>query len=242
MVKIELLDFVAPLANRTQEPENWYTEPFTKRTGCKKPGQCGGDCNCGCPYNTMTEVERLPLIEEMAGIFPNEWLAFIISPAEDEEYEPIHGKLVAHSPQPDEVYDAVNAVLWNQHVYIYFNGNYEAMQASYGADGGQVATPVVKRAYSGPQPSSAEPVAPPEDLSELIYSALDQLYDSPKPAEAIRRLRLARVRAAQQGHGTLMTSLDVALDKLETPLPLIDEVIWQLEEALVDFETPLETV
>jgi hypothetical protein len=31
--------------------------------------------------------------------------------------------------------------------------------------------------------------------------------------------------------------LDTALVKLETPLPFVDEVIWQLEEALVDLET-----
>ena len=63
-------------AGRLAAPENWYAEPFTKRTACRTPGQCGGDCDCGCPYNTMTEIERLPLIEEIATIFPNEWLAF----------------------------------------------------------------------------------------------------------------------------------------------------------------------
>jgi hypothetical protein len=80
----------------------------------------------------MTEIEQLPLIEEIAKIFPDEWLAFIVSPEEDDDYEPIHGKLIAHGPDPDEVYDAVNAVLWNQHVYVFFNGNFEAMQTSYG--------------------------------------------------------------------------------------------------------------
>jgi hypothetical protein len=179
----------------------------------------------------MTEVDRLPLIEEMARIFPNEWLAFIISPAEDEEYEPIHGKLVAHSPHPGEIYDAVNTVLWNQHVYIYFNGDFETMQASYGPDWAHAA-PLIKRAYSGPQPASTVP----EALSDLIYSALDQLYHAPKINEAIRRLRLARVRAAQQSQPGLIAALDTALDKLETPLPFVDEVIWRLEEALVDLE------
>jgi hypothetical protein len=74
-------------------------------------------------------------------------------------------------------------------------------------------------------------------LLELTYSALDQLYDGPKISEAIRRLRLARVKAVQQNHSTLMTVLDTALDKLETPLPLIDEVIWQLEEVLAGLES-----
>jgi hypothetical protein len=184
----------------------------------------------------MTEVERLPLIEEIARIFPNEWLAFIISPAEDEEYEPRHGKLVAHSPNPDELYNAVNAVLWNQHVYIYFNGDFETMQASYGAQWDQTAAPIAKRAYSGPQPALAlNPL--PNSLLELIYSALDQLYDGPKVNEAIRRLRLARVKAASQANHSFLTVLDTALDKLETPLPFIDEVIWHLEEACADLET-----
>lgn len=234
LAKIELLDDFTPvLPGRTQEPENWYTEPFTKRTGCKTPGQCGGDCNCGCPYNTMTEVERLPLIEDIARIFPNEWLAFIISPTEDEEFEPLHGKLIAHSSNPDEVYDAANAVLWNQHLYIYFNGSFETMQSSYGSSWAQ-SKPVTKRAYSGPQPALAEPL--PEELGRLVTSALDQLYQTPRINEAIRRLRLARVRAAQQSQPALMAALDTALDKLERPLPFVDEVIWQLEEALVELE------
>lgn len=234
MAKIELLDDFTPvLPGRTQEPENWYTEPFTKRTGCKTPGQCGGDCDCGCPYNTMTEVERLPLIEDIARIFPNEWLAFIISPTEDEEFEPLHGKLIAHSSNPDEVYDAANAVLWNQHLYIYFNGNFETMEASYGL-GWTESTPVARRTHSGPQPAPAEPL--PEDLAQLVISALDQLYQTPHIHEAIRRLRLARVKAARQDQPALMAALDKALDKLETPLPFIDEVIWQLEETLVELE------
>lgn len=237
MTQIELLDLTLVSPDKPREPENWYAEPFTKRTGCKVPGQCGGDCNCGCPYNTMTEVERLPLIEEIAQIFPNEWLAFIISPAEDEEYQPLHGKLVAHSSHPDEIYNAVNAVLWNQHIYIYFNGDFETMQASYGPAWDQTPMPVAKRAYSGPQPIASSPNPPPDRLIELIYSALDQLYDRPQVNEAIRRLRLARVKAANQSNQALVAVLDKSLDKLETPLPLIDEVIWQLEEACADLET-----
>jgi len=117
---------------RLSGPENWYAEPFTKRAACRTPGQCGDNCDCGCPYNAMTDIEQLPLIEEVARIFPDEWLAFIISPEEDDDFEPIHGKLVAHSANPDEVYDAVNAVLWNQHVYVFFNGNFDSLKNSYG--------------------------------------------------------------------------------------------------------------
>lgn len=95
---------------------------------------------------------------------------------------------------------------------------------------------MAKRAYSGPQALPALP-STPQDLVELTYSALDQLYDGPKINEAIRRLRLARVKAVQQNQNNLMGALDTALDKLETPLPLIDEVIWQLEEVLADLES-----
>lgn len=184
----------------------------------------------------MTEVERLPLIEEIANIFPNEWLAFIISPEEDDDYAPTHGKLVAHSSNPDEIYDAVNTVLWNQHVYVYFNGDFEAMQSSYGQAWDQEPTSTIKRAYSGPKPITSLPSPPPDALADLIYSAVDQLYDPSKINEAIRRLRLARVRAANQAAHDLMAVVDVALDKLESPVPLIDEAVWHLEEALADLE------
>jgi hypothetical protein len=233
--QIELFEVTPAAPRKMREPENWYTEPFTKRHACQTPGQCGDDCDCGCPYNTMTDVERLPLIETIAQAFPNEWLAFIISPAEDEEYEPLHGKLVAHSPNPDEIYDAVNTVLWNQHVYVYFNGNFETLQSSYGD--GWLAEAVAKP----PQPAATLPAGHPlpTDLLELIYSAVDQLYSAPKINEAIRRLRLARMKAANPANPTLMAQLDAVLDKLESPLPLLDEVIWQLEEICVDFEPAL---
>lgn len=240
LAQIELVESWTSPPGRLDRPENWYAEPFTKRTACKTPGQCGGDCNCGCPYNTMTEVDRLPLIEEIARIFPDEWLAFIISPEEDEDFEPIHGKLIAHSPDPDEVYDAVNTVLWNQHVYVYFNGSFEAMQASYGRQWTQAATPV-QRTYSGPkQVQEAAALAVrnplPDDLLQLIYSAVDQLYDKPNLNEAIRRLRLARVRAAAAQNELLLPILDQALDKIEGPLPRLNEVIWFLEEGLAELE------
>lgn len=228
---------------RGSEPENWYAEPFTKRQGCGTPGQCGGDCDCGCPYNTMSEAERLPLIHEIAQLFPNEWLAFIISSEEDDEFEPQHGKLVAHSPSPDELYDATTTVLWNQHIYTFFNGSYEAMQASYGDSWSQPAAPPPKRVASGPKQvydlavaleAEAESETPPDNLVDLIYSAVDQLYGVPKLDEAIRRLRLARVRANQQANPSLTATIDQALDMLESSLPRIDEVIWLIEESVVE--------
>lgn len=228
---------------RLSTPENWYAEPFTKRTACRTPGQCGGNCDCGCPYNTMSEAERLPLIEEIAQIFPNEWLAFIIAPAEDEDFEPVHGKLIAHSPDPDEVYDAVNTVLWNQHVYVYFNGDFETLKESYGSSWDEERPTVDQRTFSGPKQVSevaaalAGPDPLPDKLMDLIYSALDQLYGQPNLNETIRRLRLARVRAANAGRADLLPVLDGTLDQLEAPLPRVNEASWFLEEALAELET-----
>lgn len=228
---------------RLSAAENWYAEPFTKRTACRTPGQCGGNCDCGCPYNTMTELDRLPRIDVITEIFPDEWLAFIISPEEDDDVEPTHGKLVAHSPNPDEVYDAVNTVLWNQHVYIFFNGSFEAMKASYGETWDAENDFSGPRSYSGPKQVDdvATLSAPllPDRLIDLVYSVVDQLYDTPNLNEAIRRLRLARVRATAAQHRDLLPILDSALDQLETALPRVNEVKWFLEEALVDLE--LET-
>ena len=245
-------DFIIPLqANtpnggngegRLSEKENWYAEPFTKRTACNTPGQCGGDCDCGCPYNTMTELERLPLIEEIAAIFPNEWLAFIIAPEEDDELEPIHGKLVAHSTNPDDVYDAVNTVLWNQHVYVFFNGDFDTLQESYGDTWEQETEGVEQRTYSGPKQINDvaaaldKPDPLPDDLIGLVFSAIDALYGQPNLSEAIRRLRLARVRAANAQDEVLLPVIDSALDQLETALPRVNEVTWFLEEALAELE------
>jgi hypothetical protein len=224
--------------SRLDSAENWYAEPFTKRTACNTPGQCGGDCDCGCPYNTMTEVERLPLIEEIAAIFPNEWLAFIISPEEDDELEPTHGKLIAHSPDPDAVYDAVNTVLWNQHVYVFFNGDFAGLKNSYGDGWDSEPEPIEQRTYSGPKQILEAAAAPtlPDNLAELVYSAIDQLYGQPNLNEAIRRLRLARVRAGNAGNQPLLPVIDNALDLLEGPLPRTNEVTWFLEEALAELD------
>ena len=82
------------------------------------------------------------------------------------------------------------------------------------------------------------PIAPPrpdlpDDLIELTYSAIDQLYGTPNLNEAMRRLRLARVRAGATDRA-LVDILDNALDQIEAPSPQIKEVIWYLEEKLAD--------
>jgi hypothetical protein len=233
---IELLDSGADIPNGSQGPDNWYLEPFTKRKSCSVPGQCGGDCDCGCPYNTMTEIDQLPLISDIAEIFPNEWLAFIISPEEDDEYEPLHGKLVAHSLDPDEVYDAINTVLWNQHIFVYFNGNFESMQASYGQSWDQAPHAQNNQNTLGSAPVDMLRTPLPNDPVALAYSALDHLYGTPRVGEAIRHLRIAKVQAvaSYDTDDPLILALDAALNKLETTSPLIKEIVWNLEEALTD--------
>jgi hypothetical protein len=77
----------------------------------------------------------------------------------------------------------------------------------------------------------------PEDLVELIYSAVDTLYDPPNINEAIRRLRLARVQAAATANTALSSVLDNALDKIEAPDPQLSEVLWYLEDKLSELET-----
>lgn len=84
-------------------------------------GQCGVDCDCGCPYTGMEEkgkLEPMALVEQR---YPDEWLAFVIPPGED-EYNPEHGMLVVHSRDDNEVWDAVNRITRNQVVHVYFNG------------------------------------------------------------------------------------------------------------------------
>ncbi len=246
--------------------ENWYAEPFTKRSGCQTPGQCDDDCDCDCSYTSMSDAERLPLIEELAQLFPNEWLAFIVPPEEDDDLTPTHGKLVAHSPHPDDIFDAVNTVLWNQCVYVFFNGAVAAMEASYGDKLHQktitVAQPVAPSLPSGrvyftslnqktitvaqpvapsltpPPPTNAETV--PDKLLDLIYSAIDKLYQTPPAiSEAVRRLRIAKVRLNYNAESPLHSILDRALDGLEIARPDVPNVIWNLEEALTTFETAI---
>ncbi len=185
----------------------------------------------------MDNPEILPLIEEIAPIFPDEWLAFIVPPAEDEDPTPTHGRLVAHSPYPDELFDAVNTVLWNQCVYTFFNGDFTAMEASYGdslnSNPKQISQPA-------PMPDPADTVPVPEKLLDLIYSALDNLYKTPPNfSEAIRRLRIAKVRLSYKPDSPLLPILDAALDGLESSESDIKSIIWQAEDALTAFKTAI---
>ena len=84
-------------------------------------GQCGVDCDCGCPYTGMDEKGKIDLIATVEQRYPNEWLAFVIPPGEN-EYAPERGMLVVHSADDNEVWDAVNRITQNQVVHVYFNG------------------------------------------------------------------------------------------------------------------------
>ncbi|NCC30897.1 MAG: hypothetical protein EOM24_02610 [Chloroflexia bacterium] len=86
---------------------------------------CGPNCSCGCPYTGMHERGRVEPIALVEARYPNEWLAFVIPPGED-EYHPEHGMLVVHSPDDNEVWDAVSRITFNQVVHVYFNGCLEA--------------------------------------------------------------------------------------------------------------------
>jgi hypothetical protein len=128
---IWLEDIPVEKSNSDGLPGDWSVGRFEKRHGCRQPGQCDGDCDCGCPYKEMSEAETLPCMDTISEHFPGEWLAFIVPPEEDDDPMPVHGKLVAHSPVFDDVHDAVLTVLWNQCVYVYFNGDVESQLASF---------------------------------------------------------------------------------------------------------------
>ena len=69
--------------------------------------------------DTRGNVEAIRLVEQR---YPNEWLAFVIPPGED-EYAPDRGMLVVHSADDSEVWDAVDRITHNQVVHVYFNGD-----------------------------------------------------------------------------------------------------------------------
>ena len=88
---------------------------------CGTHDGCGIDCNCGCPYTGMEEKGRVELIATVEPRYPEEWLAFVIPPGED-EFAPERGMLVVHSPDDAEVWDAVARITHNQVVHVYYNG------------------------------------------------------------------------------------------------------------------------
>ena len=128
-------------------------------------------------------------------------------------------------------------------MYVFFNGEFDNLKESYGNSWNQTTGSVAQRTFSGPKQSNevaaslSQPDPLPESLMDLIYSAVDQLYGIPNLSEAIRRLRLSRVRAANANESALLPVIDSALDQLEAPLPRVNEVTWFLEEALTELES-----
>jgi hypothetical protein len=99
-----------------------------KISACGTHGDCGVNCTCGCPYTGMEArglVEPITLVEQR---YPNEWLAFVIPPGED-EYAPERGMLVVHSTDEDEVFNAITKITNNQVVHTYYNGSLDAYLA-----------------------------------------------------------------------------------------------------------------
>ncbi len=95
---------------------------------CATHDNCGPDCGCGCPYTGIAGSDRLELIASVEQRYPEEWLAFVIPPGED-EYAPERGLLVVHSPDDTEVWEAVRRITHNQVVHVYFNGSLDAYLA-----------------------------------------------------------------------------------------------------------------
>jgi hypothetical protein len=73
----------------------------------------------------MEEKGRVELIAAVEPRHPEEWLAFVIPPGED-EFAPERGMLVVHSPDDTEVWDAVARITHNQVVHVYYNGKLES--------------------------------------------------------------------------------------------------------------------
>jgi hypothetical protein len=93
------------------------------KLSCGTHEGCGVDCDCGCPYTGMEERGRVELIAEAEARYPDQWLAFVIPPGED-EYAPERGMLVVYGAE-DEVFEAVTRITSNQVVHVYFNGRLE---------------------------------------------------------------------------------------------------------------------
>jgi hypothetical protein len=87
--------------------------------------ECGPNCECGCPYTAMRERGHIEAIAAIEQRYPGEWLGLVIPPDED-DYAPEHALLVVHSPNDDEVWEAVARITHNQVVHVYYNGPLDA--------------------------------------------------------------------------------------------------------------------
>ena len=92
---------------------------------CGTHDSCGVNCDCGCPYTAMEERDNVELIAHVEQRYPEEWLAFVIPPGED-EFAPERGMLVVHSIDDEEVWNAVARITHNQVVHVYYNGKLDS--------------------------------------------------------------------------------------------------------------------
>jgi hypothetical protein len=92
-----------------------------KIAACGSHDNCGVNCDCGCPYTAMEERGSVEAIIDVEARYPEEWLAFVIPPGED-EFAPERGMLVVHSTDDNEVWNAVAHITHNQVVHVYYNG------------------------------------------------------------------------------------------------------------------------
>jgi hypothetical protein len=92
-----------------------------KIAACGSHDNCGVNCDCGCPYTGMEARGLVELIAQVEQRYPEQWLAFVIPPGED-EFQPEHGMLVAYSADDQEIWDAVARITHNQVVHVYYNG------------------------------------------------------------------------------------------------------------------------
>jgi hypothetical protein len=70
----------------------------------------------------MAERGRVEAVTAIEARLPEQWVALVIPPGEDEE-SPTSAMLIAYGDDPDEVWDAVSRVTFNQVVHVYYNGS-----------------------------------------------------------------------------------------------------------------------
>ncbi|NJP04932.1 MAG: hypothetical protein HC837_04530 [Chloroflexaceae bacterium] len=98
------------------------TVACTNRSDCQQNDSgsmaccCQGECRGGgIPVYAVTDIERC---------YPGEWLALLLPPGED-QYQPEHGILVAHSRSDSDVWQTVMTIPDQHLIHVYFNGTWD---------------------------------------------------------------------------------------------------------------------
>lgn len=95
-----------------------------------RPQQCG--CRT-CRAHGRCGVWRGERLSELEQRYPDQWLAIVVPPGED-EYHPERGLVIAHSPDDGVVWAAVQHVHPTCLVHVYFNGTNDAYRQWLNAD------------------------------------------------------------------------------------------------------------